>query len=236
MVAIKPVLAFLSFLALAALGQDAFAQGAAFKREHAPANAKIFFIDLADGATVPSRMTVKFGAENVEIVPASVNKPGTGHFHILIDSPMPALDAPIPNDANHLHLGKGQMEADVVLPAGEHTLQLLLGDHAPVPQDPPVASGVIHVRVDPSTVEKPRTPAPPDAKVFFVDLEDGAKIPTKAIIKFGVSGIEVAPAGTQKPNSGHHHLIVDAPLPPLDREIPNDSNHLHFGKGQTEAV
>lgn len=235
MVAIKPVLAFLSLLALAVLGHSAFAQGGPFKREHAPADAKIFFIDLADGATVPSRFTVKFGAENVQIVPASDKTPGSGHFHILIDSPMPALDVPIPNDANHLHLGKAQTEAEIVLPAGEHTLQLLLGDHAHVPHDPPVASEVIHVRVNAATVEKPRVPSPPDAKVFFVDLDDGAKIPTKATIKFGVSGMEIAPAGTQKPNTGHHHLIVDAPLPPLDREIPNDFNHLHFGKGQTEA-
>lgn len=235
MVGIKPVLAFLAILAVAVLGPDAFGQGARFKSEHAPANAKIFFIDLADGAMVPSKFTLKFGAENIEIVPASVNKPDSGHFHILIDSPMSVLDEPIPNDANHLHLGKGQTEAEIILPAGEHTLQLVLGDHNHVPHDPPIASALIHVRVDPSTVEKARTPSPPDAKVFFVDLDDGAKIPTKSIIKFGVSGIEIVPAGPAKPNSGHHHLIVDAPLPPLDREIPNDANHLHFGKGQTEA-
>jgi hypothetical protein len=234
MTRLKPVLAVLSLLVLAGWGGNAFGQGA-HKREHAAPNAKVFFIGLADGATVPSQLTVKFGAENIEIVPASVDKPNSGHFHILIDSPMPAVDAPIPNDANHLHFGKGQTEGEIILPAGEHTLQLLLGDHAHVPHDPPVASPVIHVRVDPATIEKPRTPAPADAKVFFVGLDDGAKIPTKSTVKFGVSGIEVVPAGAQKPNSGHHHLLIDAPLPPLDREIPNDANHLHFGKGQTEA-
>ena len=45
----------------------------------------------------------------------------------------------------------------------------------------------------------------------------------------------VAPAGFDKPNSGHHHLIVDAPLPPFDQPIPNNENYLHFGAGQTEA-
>jgi hypothetical protein len=44
-----------------------------------------------------------------------------------------------------------------------------------------------------------------------------------------------APAGTDKAKTGHHHVLVDAPLPPMDREIPNDKNHLHFGGGQTEA-
>ena len=36
-------------------------------------------------------------------------------------------------------------------------------------------------------------------------------------------------------NVGHHHVIIDAPLPPFDQEIPNDPNHQHFGRGQTEA-
>ena len=51
----------------------------------------------------------------------------------------------------------------------------------------------------------------------------------------GLSGAGIAPAGVDKPNTGHHHFIVDADLPPLDEEIPNDRNHLHFGRGQTEA-
>ena len=84
-------------------------------------------------------------------------------------------------------------------------------------------------------MEKTRTPSPPGAKVFFIDLSDGAKLPLKSAIKFGISGMEVAPAGTQKPNTGHHHLLIDTPLPPLDREIPSDLNHLHFGRGQTSA-
>nr|WP_294501422.1 DUF4399 domain-containing protein [uncultured Rhodopila sp.] len=51
----------------------------------------------------------------------------------------------------------------------------------------------------------------------------------------GLSGAGVAPAGIEKANTGHHHILVDTDLPPLDQEIPNDKNHLHFGKGQTEA-
>jgi hypothetical protein len=45
----------------------------------------------------------------------------------------------------------------------------------------------------------------------------------------------VAPAGVSKPNTGHHHLVIDAPTPPLDQPLPNDPNHLHFGGGQTEV-
>jgi len=51
----------------------------------------------------------------------------------------------------------------------------------------------------------------------------------------GLSGAGVAPAGIEKANTGHHHLLIDVDLPPLDQEIPSDKNHLHFGLGQTEA-
>ena len=46
----------------------------------------------------------------------------------------------------------------------------------------------------------------------------------------------VAPAGSDRQNSGHHHLLIDTELPPLDQRIPSDFNHLHFGAGQTEAT
>jgi Domain of unknown function (DUF4399) len=46
----------------------------------------------------------------------------------------------------------------------------------------------------------------------------------------------IAPAGVDVPNTGHHHLLIDTDLPPTDQPLPNDFNHLHFGKGQTEAV
>lgn len=45
----------------------------------------------------------------------------------------------------------------------------------------------------------------------------------------------IAPAGVSKPNTGHHHLIIDADTPLLDQPIPSDPNHLHFGEGETEV-
>ena len=91
----------------------------------------------------------------------------------------------------------------------------------------------INVRVvDPSL----RKSSPPDARVYFVGLADGAALPQRATIRFGLSNMGVAPAGIDRANTGHHHLLIDAKLPPLDEPIPNDFNHLHFGAGQTEAV
>jgi hypothetical protein len=204
------------------------------RRPSAP-NARIFFVDLKDGATIPSKVTIHFGIENMEIAPAGTVKPNTGHHHLLIDTGLPPLDQPIPSDFNHIHFGGGQTEAEITLPAGEHTLQLLLGDQAHISHQPPVFSEVIHVRVDPATVEKARTPAPAGASVFFVEPADGATVGRKVTVKFGLSGMELVPAGTNKPNSGHHHLLIDAPLPGFDREIPSDLNHVHFGRAQTET-
>ena len=72
------------------------------------------------------------------------------------------------------------------------------------------------------------TPSPPGAKVEFVDLKDGAVIGPKTTIHFGLSGMGVAPAGTVRANSGHHHLLIDTDLPQLDQPIPSDENSSPF--------
>jgi Domain of unknown function (DUF4399) len=76
---------------------------------------------------------------------------------------------------------------------------------------------------------------PPDAKVYIIWPMDGQVIHGAFWVRMGLSGAGIAPAGVQKANTGHHHLLVDVDLPPLDQPIPNDHNHLHFGLGQTEA-
>jgi len=46
----------------------------------------------------------------------------------------------------------------------------------------------------------------------------------------------VAPAGTIKSNSGHHHLLINLDeLPDLKLPLPSNENLLHFGLGQTET-
>jgi Domain of unknown function (DUF4399) len=76
---------------------------------------------------------------------------------------------------------------------------------------------------------------PPDAKVYIIWPADGQVVKGAFWVRMGLSGAGIAPAGVEKANTGHHHLIIDADLPPLDQPIPNDHNHLHFGLGQTEA-
>lgn len=80
------------------------------------------------------------------------------------------------------------------------------------------------------------TPISKEARAYIVWPKNGMVIHGgKLWVRMGIKNAGVAPAGVQKANTGHHHLIVDAPLPPLDREIPADKNHLHFGAGQTEV-
>ena len=198
-----------------------------------PAGAEVYFIDLKDGATVPATLKIYFGLRNMGVAPAGSDRENSGHHHLLIDTELPPLDQPIPNDFNHLHFGAGQTEATVTLKPGDHTLQLLLADKDHIPHTPPVFSPRIKVRVvDAST----RTAAPADARVYFVGLQNGSVLLQKATIHFGLANMGVAPAGIEKPNTGHHHLLIDAKPPPLDQPIPNDFNHLHFGAGQSEAT
>jgi hypothetical protein len=82
------------------------------------------------------------------------------------------------------------------------------------------------------------TPSPPGARVYFIDLKDGDEVPSEVLIRFGLSGMGVAPAGFYLENTGHHHLLVDMDVSeiPAGTPLPTiDGKSLHYGLGQTEA-
>jgi hypothetical protein len=81
-----------------------------------------------------------------------------------------------------------------------------------------------------------RTPSPPGAKVFIIEPKDGATVKSPITVKFGVEGMKVVPAGTDEPNSGHHHLLIDTKLEDYNAPIPADAQHIHYGKAQTEGT
>jgi hypothetical protein len=114
-----------------------------------PAGAKVYIINLKDGATVKSPFLVQFGLSGMGVAPAGVEKPNTGHHHLLIDTTLTPeqMKEPIPNDATHKHFGAGQTEAMIALPQGKHTLQLVFADWSHVPFAPPVMSKVITITV-----------------------------------------------------------------------------------------
>jgi hypothetical protein len=102
------------------------------------------------------------------------------------------------------------------------------------------ASPVPALAQDAATVQPDAPPkrgqAPKDAKAYIIWPPNGAVIDGgKLWVRMGLQNFGVAPAGVRRDNTGHHHLIIDRDLPPLDEPIPNDKNHLHFGGGQTEA-
>jgi hypothetical protein len=122
--------------------------GIAMGETAAPPGAFVYIISPKDGDTVTNPFKVQFGLSGMGVAPAGVDKPNTGHHHLLIDASGP-LDPnePIPQDKSHLHFGAGQTEALIELPPGKHTLQLVLGDLSHLPFHPPIVSDVITITV-----------------------------------------------------------------------------------------
>lgn len=109
---------------------------------------RAYIVSPTDGETVTSPVTVVFGLENFGVAPAGMQHEKTGHHHLIIDAPLPALDQPIPASDNYVHFGGGQTQATIELLPGEHTLQLLLGDYSHVPHAEPVYSDVVTITVE----------------------------------------------------------------------------------------
>lgn len=116
-----------------------------------PEHARVYFENLKDGDVVSSPFLVKFGIEGFGITSAGIKgkiRHTAGHHHLLINvENLPNLDEAIPRDKQHLHFDKGETEALISLPAGSHTMQLLLGDEDHEPQDPPLYSQKITITV-----------------------------------------------------------------------------------------
>lgn len=136
-----------TFLLLAAFSIAGLTQASA--QTPSPAGAKVYIINLQDGAKVKSPILVQFGLSAMGIAPAGVEKPNTGHHHLLIDAALTPeqLKGAIPADDTHKHFGAGQTEAMITLPKGKHTLQLVFADWSHIPHQPPVMSKPITVTV-----------------------------------------------------------------------------------------
>ena len=116
-------------------------------RSPSPTGAKVYFIEPKNGAEITGPVSVKFGLAGMGVAPAGVEKKDTGHHHILVNQKVVDPMAPLPADDKHRHFGAGQTETTLTLPAGTHTLQLVLGDHNHIPHNPLVASDVITITI-----------------------------------------------------------------------------------------
>lgn len=79
--------------------------------------------------------------------------------------------------------------------------------------------------------------APKNAQAYLIAPSDGQTVHQEFAVKFGLSEMEVAPAGVDKEGTGHHHLLIDIDeLPPLTEPLPATAQIKHFGGGQTETM
>ena len=86
------------------------------------------------------------------------------------------------------------------------------------------------------TAAPARSSSAAGASIGFGNLSDGDVVSPAFVVSFTISGMGVAPAGTQIDNTGHFHLLIDLPeLPAMDRPLPVTPNVRHFGKGQTQT-
>ncbi len=119
------------------------------------------------------------------------------------------------------------------------TLLIVCGILAACGQQEPVAPPAPAAAAPPAAAPAAalaRKPAPAGATAYIIEPVDGARVTSPVRVVFGLKGIGVAPAGVDRNDAGHHHLLVDAPLPTdLGLPIANDEQHRHFGGGQTEV-
>ncbi|MEP2942588.1 MAG: DUF4399 domain-containing protein [Hyphomicrobiales bacterium] len=88
------------------------------------------------------------------------------------------------------------------------------------------------------------TPSAKNATQYIVNIEDGDIVSSPVKVIFGLSGMGVAPAGVEKELTGHHHILLNRSafgkgedgVEEFEFNLPADEQHIHFGKGQTEAT
>ena len=107
---------------------------------------ELYIISPKEGEEVSSPVTVIFGLKGMGVAPAGVEKENTGHHHLLVDQTELPPEG-VPMGANVQHFGGGQTQTEVELSAGEHSLQLILGDMAHVPLSPVLSSEKITIKV-----------------------------------------------------------------------------------------
>ncbi len=76
-----------------------------------------------------------------------------------------------------------------------------------------------------------------EPEVYLISPQNGDIVTSPVTIRFGLTGMGVAPAGIDRSGTGHHHLLIDVDqLPDLSLPVPADERHRHFGGGQTETT
>jgi hypothetical protein len=187
----------------------------------------VYFSNLATGYQVRSPFMVEFAVKGMGVVPAGKVLAGTGHHHILVDTPLPpSVSEKLPFNDGHRHFGKGQTFAVLDLPPGEHRLRLLFADHEHRPYfvfSPEIVVNVTGkraggpLRIDPANFERScaawyqdeqARPRGPGEWVTITNVRDGEAVVSPVALRFGVEGYGVCAAGQTAERTGH--FILDA--------------------------
>lgn len=109
---------------------------------------------------------------------------------------------------------------------------VLLAAGCAVAQGAELAPDLVEEALHPWIVPSPRT-----TETYFTNIQDGGVYEAPFVVRFGLSMRGLVPAGKTAGRAGHHHLLVNQPLP-LDfkKPLPFTEKYIHFGKGQMEAV
>ncbi|MEC8010771.1 MAG: DUF4399 domain-containing protein [Pseudomonadota bacterium] len=100
-----------------------------------------------------------------------------------------------------------------------------------------LVAGLLCVAPIVATAEGLVSKAPADAQVYFIEPQDGAVIEGPVKVVFGLENMGVAPAGVDRDNTGHHHLLIDVKeMPDMSQPLPASEHVKHFGGGQTETT
>lgn len=79
-----------------------------------------------------------------------------------------------------------------------------------------------------------------EVSVFFVEPAPNAQVTSPVKVVFGLKGMKVRPAleDVNDKTSGHHHILIDHPQGYIEKGqvVTADDKHIHYGKGETEAV
>lgn len=104
-------------------------------------------------------------------------------------------------------------------------------------QSKPVGSGSAPVLAEQTHPWVVATPRFNRKETYFSNLAEGSSIETPFLLKFGLTGMGLAPIGEAVPHTGHHHLLVNRDLPlNFNEPLPFNDQYIHFGKGQMETV
>lgn len=182
----------------------------------------VYFSNLRNGYQVRSPFMVEFAVKGMGVVPAGKVLAGTGHHHILVNTPMPpSVTEKLPFNDGHRHFGKGQTFAVLNLPPGQHRLRLLFADHEHRPYfvfSPEITVTVTGPRsaeplkIDPARLEascaawyqdEQARPRAPGEWVTITNLRDGEPVVSPFSLRFGVEGYGVCAAGQKAERTGH---------------------------------